>query len=329
MAEHHKRAEHDHHRRAAVARATQRARVDLVEADEHVARQNPPEKERAVCYDLLLAVEKSHKLRREDHHRDHDEHCRNDPDAKRRAQTHLGALHTVDAEVLPHERGGRKRDGLHRQQDELVNFGIRRPAGHAVRAEMVDVGLHKNIRERGDRHLDRRRDADADDLPDHFPADAKITQEQPDAGFAAHERDENEERGRALRDDRRKRHAAHAHVKRQHEHKVEHGVEHRGNDEEIERPSGIAHRAEDARTHVIQHQPKDARKINGEVCGGFRHDLGGRFHQVEHRGDHENARAGEDHAEHKRHDDGGMHRVMDLFRALCPIILRDHHACAA
>ena len=119
-----------------------------------------------------------------------------------------------------------------------------------------------------------------------FPADLQVPQRQLDAGFAPHERDEDQNRGHALRDDCGVCNAAHTHVKLKHKHKVKHGVQHRGNNEEIKRPLGIADRAENAGPHVIQHQPKDTRKINGKVCRGFRHHLCGRFHQVQHRGDH-------------------------------------------
>mgnify|MGYP006948531991 CR=1 FL=1 len=73
LAEQHKRAEHDHHRRTAVACAAQCAGIDLIEACKHIKRRNPAQQERSVCNHLRLAVKEGHKLRCKDHHRDHNE----------------------------------------------------------------------------------------------------------------------------------------------------------------------------------------------------------------------------------------------------------------
>ena len=51
------------------------------------------------------------------------------------------------AQVLPHKGGGGQGQGLHGQEHQLIDLGIRRPAGHAVRAEIVDIGLHEDVGE--------------------------------------------------------------------------------------------------------------------------------------------------------------------------------------
>lgn len=73
---------------------------------------------------------------------------------ERRACALLGAADLIDAEVLADERGRRERERLHRQEEKLVNLTVRRPAGHTVCAEVVNIRLYKYVRERGDRHLD-------------------------------------------------------------------------------------------------------------------------------------------------------------------------------
>ena len=136
---------------------------------------------------------------------------------------------------MAHERGRCKRDGLHRQQDELVDLVKRRPAGHAVRTEHIDIRLYEHVGKRRDRHLYGRRYADAEDFFEHFQMDAQIAQPQPDAGVAAHERDDDQQRGDALRDDRRERHAGNAHIEHDDEQQIEPGVDQRGDDKKIER----------------------------------------------------------------------------------------------
>ena len=81
----------------------------------------------------------------------------------------FGPVHLVGAQILAHKSGGRQTQGLHRQDDELVQLAVGGPAGHTVQAEEVDVGLDEDIGEGGDGHLQGGGHANADNLPQDAP----------------------------------------------------------------------------------------------------------------------------------------------------------------
>lgn len=123
----------------------QRAGVDLIDAEEEIERRQQPQQQRAVGHHLGLAVEEGGEIGRQqqDGHQQHggDGHGQ----VQRLPHASLGPLHITHAQILAHKGGGRQRQGLHRQDHQLVDLGVGCPAGHAVRAEVVDVALHEHV----------------------------------------------------------------------------------------------------------------------------------------------------------------------------------------
>lgn len=78
------------------------------------------------------------------------------------------------ANVLADEGCSRHCYTLHREQDELVQFIVAAPAGHAARAKEIDIGLHEHIGERGERGLDAGRDCDAEHVDQYLPVKIQI-----------------------------------------------------------------------------------------------------------------------------------------------------------
>ena len=68
LPEHNEGGQHDDHGHSAVARATQGAGVDLVEAAQHIEGSHPPQQQRAVLHHFALAVEEGNDGLRENHH---------------------------------------------------------------------------------------------------------------------------------------------------------------------------------------------------------------------------------------------------------------------
>ena len=54
-------------------------------------------------------------------------------------------VHLSLAQILAHKGGRSQRHRLHGQEHHLVDLAVCGPSGHEIRAEMVDVGLDKNI----------------------------------------------------------------------------------------------------------------------------------------------------------------------------------------
>lgn len=177
--------------------------------------------------------------------------------------------------------------------------------------------------------MDGGRDTDAHNLREHFLIELQVFELDLDAGIRTEQRDHRKHGGDALRDDGRIRNALDAHAERQHEDEIENDVEHGGDDEEIERALGIAHGAQNARAHVVEHKANDAREVDGEVRRGLRHDLGRGLHEIEHEGNHGDADDCKEHGQNERHDDGSVDSIAHLIIPLCAVILRNDDAGTA
>ena len=64
---------------------------------------------------------------------------------QRDAHTLARALGLPATQILPYECGRRQGDRLHRQEEQLIDLSVRRPAGHAVRPEEIDIRLDENV----------------------------------------------------------------------------------------------------------------------------------------------------------------------------------------
>jgi len=182
----------------AVARAAERTGVDLIDAEEEIERRQQPQQQRTVGHHLRLAVEKGGQVRGKQQHR-YQQHRRDGHrQPQGRADTLLGPGRIAHAQVLPHEGGVGHGDGLDRQDHQLVHLVVRRPAGHTVRAEVIDIALHEHIGECGDGHLQRGGDAHRHDLPQHAPGEAQGAQLQPDAALRPHQHPQRQHGGHGL-----------------------------------------------------------------------------------------------------------------------------------
>ena len=326
LPEHHEGGQHNDHGGLAVARAPEGTGIDLVEATQHIEGGHPPQQQGAILHHLGLIVEEGHDIGGKNQHRHHQDQGAANGKEQCAADALSGPLHLVAAQVLAHEGGGRQSNGLHGQEQQLVNLGIRRPAGHTVVTEVIDIGLDKNIGEGGDRHLDGGGDTHPDDLLQHIPMEPQRAQAQLDTLVCPQQCRHHQYCRGCLGQDRSQRHTLNAHIKGQDEHQIQHRI-HNGTDhQEIEGPLGIAHRPEDTRADVIEHQTQNAAEIDGEIGGGFwQHILRG-LHQPQHKGCHAEAHASEDHAQNQGHGDGGMDGFFHLVVPFRTVILADDHA---
>ena len=157
----------------------------------------------------------------------------------------------------------------------------------------------------------------------------QLPQLQPDAAVVAHQHDHGQYGGYRLSNDGGVGHALHAHAELQHKQQVKRRVHHGGHYQKVEGAAGVAGSLQNAGAHVVQQQAHDAREIDGQVRGLVRRHLRGGLHQVQHQRRHGDARAGENHAQQQRQENGGVYRLMYLFRPVRTVILADDHAGAA
>ncbi len=194
---------------------------------------------------------------------------------------------------------------------------------------MVNISGDENVGEGGDGHLQRGGQAHLQNALEKIPMDGQLPRLHADAGVVLHQHEQHQHRRHALGNDGGQGHAPDAHVEVQHEKKVQHRVQHRGDDKEQERPAAVTHRAEDAGAHVVDQQAHDAGEVDGEVGRGLRHHLRRRVHQPQQRGGQAHADAGEGHAHDQRDDDGGVDGPGHLFLHFGAVVLTDDHTGAA
>ena len=143
----------------------QGAGVDLIDADEHVAGTHAAQKEGAVGHHLRLVVEEGHQPGGEENGEGGDDHRNAHGQEEGGAGALFSPLYLAGPQILSHKGGGGQPQRLDREDNELIQLAVGGPAGHAVQAKDIDIGLHKHIGEGGDGHLKGGGNPDPDNLP--------------------------------------------------------------------------------------------------------------------------------------------------------------------
>ena len=241
----------------------------------------------------------------------------------RRHGAFIGPLHLLGADVLRDE--GRRSHGhtLDEEHDEGVELVVARPAGHAGRTEVVNVGLDENVRERGDDRLDTRRETDRQDLPEHLQFDAAVVKGQTIDVLRTKQQEQCEPCRDELRDDRRERHAEDAEVELQHEQEVEDNVYDGGQYQEVQWAARVTDRTQDAGADVVDEEAGDTREVGAEVGAGVGHDVVRSRHEIEHERYAEDADDGEEHTAYEGGGHGGLDGIVQPFHVFRTEIAAD------
>ena len=150
--------------------------VHAVEKDE---KDIGPQKENAVVYDRLILRKKGCRRRRQDEQGDRDKDHDRLREGDRDKGPAVGAFLIAGPHVLADEGGRGHGHALHGQHHELIQLVVAAPACHAGRAEIVDIGLDKDIGDRGDDRLDPGGHADRKDLAGHRWVDMEVAPDEP------------------------------------------------------------------------------------------------------------------------------------------------------
>ena len=117
-------------------------------------------------------------------------------------------------------------------------------------------------------------------------------------------------------------------MEHQHKDQVQNDIQHAGQHQKIQRPCGISHGAQHGRSHIIDEQTGEARKIDVQVLRRLRKYVLRGGHQPEHGHNAHIADHGERHTHDKRCGNGGLHRLMELLHILGAKVDADDHAGA-
>ena len=177
--------------------------------------------------------------------------------------------------------------------------------------------------------MQSRRDAYLHDLAQHVPMDPQPPQLQAHTAVRPQQHCQHQHRRRRLGDDGGPGNACNAHAEADHEHQVQHRVQPRRHHQKVEGTPGVAHCPENAGAHVVDEQPRNAGKIDGQIGRGLRQHLRRGVHQGQHGRDQGQTQGRERPAQHQRQHHGRVDGVPDSVRLMGPVILTDDHACAA
>ena len=248
---HHRLAYPPHHGGAYMRKAA--------EAEEKAADLSA---QRAVMNDLRIRVKEGHKLRaKEDHEGAERLHHKDRGDQTETDSLPHAALFS-GAEVLCHEGAHGHGKSVDRQEDEALKLCRCADAGHRHLAEGVDVGLDHHVGEVDHAGLQRCRQADLNDLHELPAVKADLLRLKTDHFVRLQQAPHHQGSTHKLADDGRKSRAFHTHMQEADEAKVKDCVQHRAEDQVIERVLGIAARLQNADEQVVKDQPHTAGKID-------------------------------------------------------------------
>ncbi len=119
-----------------------------------------------------------------------------------------------------------------------------------------------------------------------------------------------------LREDGGQRCTAHTHLEHSDHHDIQNDVEHRGNDEVLQRVLAVTHRLHNAHAGIIEHQTQRAKKIDPDIGDGGSQHFRRRVHQDKDLGREQTAKDHDQHsggnAEGQRRMDGQLHPLFIL-----------------
>ena len=293
--------EHGDHRDDTPPLAAKSGGKDLIEDAGQIEGGQEAQKARCHLDDARVGVEDGGERRSEDHN-EKDQHARDakaDADGVVDAATRTAVV--ADADVLPDEGGDGEAKRLNGQEEKLIDLRV---GGEAAEVKLLiavrtrDVALHEDVGKGGDGHLERGREADEDDLFEHIRMDMQAAHLDAHDGIGGEQLIDDEGGGHRLCKDGGEGNAAHAEPKGEDEDEIQHHVDHGADHEVIEGAARVADGAQNARARVVDHQARDAQKVDDEIVLRIAVNIARRVakHHFEDRGGEEHADHGEEHA---------------------------------
>ena len=206
---------------------------------------------------------------------------------------HGAAAHAVIlacAKVLARKGGNGNAKGADRHPEQEVDLAVHTPCGNGNGAKPIDGALDGHVADAVQRALCRARQADAADRQQHAAFNADIFELQmPRHALGAMDAPHCQHGADHLAGHRGNGRAGHPQRNDRHQHNIQHNVDDGSHDQKVQRPFGIAHRAQDVGAHVVNHLRNHAQKVNLQILGRHTHDFIRRLHQAQHRAADEQA----------------------------------------
>lgn len=203
--------------------------------------------------------------------------------AHEQADPHTAAYPAVflGAEVLSHKGGDRNTQRTHDHPEQTVHLAVSGPGGDGIGTEGVDAGLDNDVGDGEHVALEGSGQAHTQNPAGAVIGEADLTAVHAEYTGAAHEHEHYQHTGYHLRNNGGGGNAQYSHAEAHDEQHVQDDIGQTGDDEEVERTLGIAHRPEDTRSYIIEEGGHHAQGIDPEIEGGIGNDIGGSTHGTE------------------------------------------------
>ncbi len=321
----HEAQDHDDHGTGGIAPSPQCAGQYMVYGIEEQEEDILPEEENAEGNDGGVCGKESHGTGGEEPQDQCQGSIHDDAEDQGSDGAFIGTLQLTGTDVLGHEGGGSHGHALDEEHDELVQLVVARPAGHAGRAEAVDVSLDEDIGKGRDDGLDTGGQAYLQDHAEHLGIDAAVMKGQPVNVMCAKKQQKDQCGGDELSNDGGQSDAKDAQMEDENEDEVQDNVDDAGQYEEVQGTSGVAHGTKNTGADVVDQESGDSGKVGAEVNAGVIHDIIRCGHEAQHHGNAEYAQNGEEHAADERCCHSGFHRSMQTFHVFAAKITADDH----
>ena len=261
-------------------------------------------------------------------HHDPDQLRQDDGHQNPKAGPLLRPLKLPCAQILPHKGGQRHRKAVDGQEAKALHLGIGAVARHGGLAEGVDIGLHDHVGKGNDGILHAGGKADPDHLDQDPFVKADLPQPQTVVFLRPQQLDQAQQSADHLGNDRGQGGAAYPCMERRDKRQVQHQIDHRGDDQVVQRMAAVPHRLQNPHEDVIHHKTQGAGKIDLEIGHSFLNNTVGGVHPKYDLGREQYARQRHQNPRHQAERHRGMDGPAEIPRIIGAEILGYDHAGA-
>ena len=197
-------------------------------------------------------------------------------------------------------------NGVHRCIDKVLNIGGGGISRHCHRTERVHRRLNYHIGHGEHRSLNSCGKANLHDPLQLVRDDTELPKLQTQRARRPHQAPHNEKCGDVLGNHGSPGHAVHSSAKSHDKGQIQDYIDHSCGEQIIERTPGVAHRTEDRRAEVVEHQHRHAQKVNAHIQNRLIQHVVRSSHQMEQGPRSRNSH----HHQHQSAEQAGEHGCM-------------------
>ena len=225
------------------------------------------------CNYLRRGVEGGDQHRRQNEDDDTDQFCQNCRADNAKACTLSGSFILLCTEVLTDKGGHCHGEAGDRQKTETFDLGKGAAACHCHRAKRVDICLHNNVGQCDDRVLNAGRQTKADNLSQHIHIKADIPQRQTILSLGTNQLEHAQKGADQLGNGGRQCRSFDTGMKNSDEHQVEHHIDHRRNDQIVQRMAAVTYCLQNTYKDIVHDKAQRTHKVDLKISHRVGHNI--------------------------------------------------------